>query len=401
MPSGHAPVKGLGREARTRSTAHTLDVRAGMATSLYAPKSGAEAESPAPCPHRPFPSWKTMCWASLALLLPLLVGALGYNIKGLNMKEVCGRPHVSERILEGLDTSLLRWPWQAKLVYKTSYWCGATLISPNWVLTAAHCFRNQTKNPQFWKVQLGSKRIRPHQLNANQFYHRPLSKIVLYPYYKRQPSKDIALAKMSSPIPFRKTIQPICLPTSLGEFQNVTSCWVTGWGRRLEGQVRMSKRDWLKRQRGLQEIEVPLINQKTCDIYYQERLGTSSQVGLGFDDMFCAGFSSGKRDTCQGDSGGPLSCKVNGTWRQAGIVIWELGCDSANLPGVYTNVSIYTPWILKTINSSTPGLHPSGIFCTLPLLLPWIFLGFFSSFLMDPSQSLLRLLEGLILLMSL
>lgn len=48
----------------------------------------------------------------------------------------------------------------------------------------------------------------------------------------------------------------------------------------------------------------------------------------------------------QGDSGGPLVCQISdGSWVQAGIVSFSLGCAKANRPGVYAKVSSFTDFI--------------------------------------------------------
>lgn len=87
--------------------------------------------------------------------------------------------------------------------------------------------------------------------------------------------------------------------------------------------------------------------------------------------FLCAGHETGGQDSCQGDSGGPLQvficqliilnkiCKINyiivkvkgkdGHYFLAGIISWGIGCAEANLPGVCTRISKFTPWILEIV----------------------------------------------------
>ena len=104
----------------------------------------------------------------------------------------------------------------------------------------------------------------------------------------------------------------------------------------------------------LQEVSVPIVSDQLCREAYP---GEITQ------NMFCAGFKQGGKDSCQGDSGGPLIISDgNGGWIQAGVVSWGNGCASPDFYGVYARVANYIDWLDQTTGlsfGSNPPTQPT------------------------------------------
>ena len=55
----------------------------------------------------------------------------------------CGKRAVHSRIVGGTDANPGAWPWQVTLDYSGHpgpHWCGGSIVTPDWIVTAAHCF---------------------------------------------------------------------------------------------------------------------------------------------------------------------------------------------------------------------------------------------------------------------
>ncbi|XP_058280226.1 transmembrane protease serine 7 isoform X5 [Hirundo rustica] len=248
----------------------------------------------------------------------------------------CGSSKISNlisRIVGGSNTEEGEWPWQVSLHFVGAAYCGASVISKEWLVSAAHCFQgSKLADPRAWRAHLGM------QTQGRARFVSAVRRIVVHEYYNsRNYDYDIALLQLSTPWPdtMSRLIQPICLPPSSHKARSGDKCWITGWGQKQEADDEGSA--------VLQKAEVEIIDQTLCHTTY----------GIITARMFCAGLSSGKRDGCKGDSGGPLSCQINGDgkWFLTGIVSWGYGCGRPNFPGVYTRVSNFAPWIHKYVPS--------------------------------------------------
>ncbi|XP_053475096.1 serine protease 27 [Ictalurus furcatus] len=310
----------------------------------------------------------------------------------------CGRPLVVTRIVGGSEARDGAWPWQVDIqMGKAGHVCGGSVISRDWVLSAAHCFpelsmwshpqqqvmrtptrsrasgrigqvrraegvriagisgvacvapqreRTQTISPSdvsSYRLYMGR-----YQLNgANQFEtSREVKRVVVaHGYSTPQKGRDVALVELSSPLTWTNQIQPVCLPNADFQFYAGTMCYVTGWGDTQEG-VSLSGVGTLR------EVGVPIIDQDSCNSMYQIDASNADTVSI-LSDMICAGYQEGGKDSCQGDSGGPLVCSTgNGTWIQAGIVSFGLGCAQKNRPGVYARVSSFVGLIRSTVQDA-------------------------------------------------
>nr|XP_014353762.1 PREDICTED: serine protease 33-like [Latimeria chalumnae] len=275
--------------------------------------------------------------------------------------QVCGRPKLNDRIVGGANAPEGAWPWQVSLHHNVEHVCGGSLIAPNWVLTAAHCFANG-RDPSSYNVYLG--RYQQSNFNSHEEFRKVTQIIIHENYVDEQQGNDIALLQLSSDVTYTDYILPICLPASNVHFPEGYKCWVTGWGHINSGVS-------LPSPQTLQEVQVPIIEKNRCDCLYHQGALESPSIRIILNDMTCAGYVEGKKDSCQGDSGGPLVCKVDGAWQLAGIVSWGEGCAEPNRPGVYVSVPYYQSWIQKHVpsiefsNTSPTGSNPEVGACVL------------------------------------
>ncbi|XKL66669.1 hypothetical protein PGB90_010089 [Kerria lacca] len=247
---------------------------------------------------------------------------------------VCGTIHRKMRIVGGVPAELNEFPWMVALSRKGKFYCGATLITKRHLLTAAHCVEGFSAREI--KASLGE--FNRAQKNESNKQIVRIKQIIRHPDFQISNFKnDIAILKLDTQVRFDTPhIQPACLPSS--EKRNYTGLMgtVTGWGRTGESKPPSNE---------MRKVEVPIISIEDC------RKNSGYVPTRITDDMMCAGYNSGQKDSCQGDSGGPLQIPGAraGTMEVIGIVSWGRGCARPNYPGVYTRIESYMNWVDSNI----------------------------------------------------
>lgn len=222
------------------------------------------------------------------------------------------------RIVGGFEIDITDAPHQVSLQSRGSHICGGSIISPNWVLTAAHCTDGASVSNL--RVRVGSTK------HASGGEVVSISRIVQHPQFSYSTiDYDYSLLQLAKSLSLSNSSQVIALPEQNEPVPDGTLCEVSGWGNT---QSITQSRDKLR------AAYVPSYNQAQCNKAYNMYGGVT-------DRMICAGFQQGGKDACQGDSGGPLV--ANG--KLVGVVSWGLGCAQPNYPGVYSRVAAARDWI--------------------------------------------------------
>ncbi|KAJ9597897.1 hypothetical protein L9F63_011263 [Diploptera punctata] len=214
----------------------------------------------------------------------------------------------SARIIGGEDANITNFPYMVGLEINGELHCGGSIISESWVVTAAHCIHNRTKEDILVRAGTSFRQNGGTLHNVTDWIDHPD-----YDYLSK--SSDIAVLKINPAFTYGAETQAITLietEPSVGE-----SCIITGYGMT---NVTLPLQ--------LQFVAIPIVDHKKCEESYSTLLEVQ-------DNMICAGEEAGGKDSCTFDSGGPLACEG----KLAGIISWGYGCGTPGYPGVYASVA--------------------------------------------------------------
>ncbi|XP_014191014.1 ovochymase-2 isoform X3 [Haplochromis burtoni] len=272
-------------------------------------------------------------------------------------------PTVSSlRVVGGTEAMYGSHPWLVSLQNRGSHFCGGSILSDCWIMTAAHCFTSLSK--EFLsgvRVLVGEFDQRVHDEEEQVFLVKSVS--VHEKYNPALPMNyDIALIELNQRIQMGARVQPICLPLPYDNILPQTACMTAGWGRIKErGRLPMV----------LREVHLDLVDRAKCKYVLQTLKGSMMNQRLVRPQpsmtVLCAGPETGGSDACQGDSGGPLVCPAGSEghrWVALGVTSWGKGCGRSwgnnssrppskrGSPGIFTDVRLLLPWIKRKLREA-------------------------------------------------
>lgn len=228
------------------------------------------------------------------------------------------------------------WGWIASLRRDGMHSCGASLLTPWFAITAAHCL-DDIESLSRITLNFG---ITNYSTIGEL---RSITKMIIHPLYNQTfKTNDLAILRLHKSIDLiNSNISCICLPERsefnlrVAEYPPIgVNLVAIGWGLTAFSML----------------LPPTILRQVTLQSMDPTEVSCTNEIN---DDVlqFCAGYPEGGRDTCRGDSGGPLMLFTNGRWQLTGITSYGGICGSPETAGVYTRVAYYDSFIQEIINS--------------------------------------------------
>ncbi|CAK9297819.1 unnamed protein product [Gordionus sp. m RMFG-2023] len=224
----------------------------------------------------------------------------------------------SQSDMGGSEDSILIWPWQVRIT-TARHTCGGTVISPKYILTAAHCFEKNIK------VSIGEDKCN----DKNERMILQAARVYVHPKYVTK-ENDIALLELKNDEIDLNQISNnlVCLPDKYENVPLEKICYISGWSSIYD----------FNGTYGLQ-----CVLQKMC---LKDNDGRACDYQLHDDDLVWV--HTYGSSPCHEDPRSPMSCKINGIWKIIGITIMGDECgekDTYNMAGIYVDVRNYIEWI--------------------------------------------------------
>uniref|UniRef100_A0AAG5DST8 Peptidase S1 domain-containing protein n=1 Tax=Anopheles atroparvus TaxID=41427 RepID=A0AAG5DST8_ANOAO len=240
----------------------------------------------------------------------------------------CGR-RKTPTIVGGFPTKANEYPMMSALVDSSTkkVFCGSTIVTDRYVLTAAHCLLQR---------QVSNTGVLVGDQNLSTGSDTPFALVLLVSTFIPNPGynatsreNDIALVRTTNQIVFNAGVGRVCLPFRF------SSSLFTG--------IRLSALGWGTIDFGaptspeLLQTTLSVIPQSDC----ATRLSRTVQAS-----QICT-FTAGN-DTCQNDSGGPLyyTDPNSQVVYEVGVVGFGVAC-ATNFPAVNARVTSYLDWIVS------------------------------------------------------
>ncbi|XP_060533414.1 brachyurin-like [Cylas formicarius] len=242
------------------------------------------------------------------------------NLKPLNIYRVPDGPAPQgnapgSRIINGQIATPNSIPYIVALIINGGSFCGGSLISNTWVLSAAHC----TVSANRIQVILGA-----HNVNSNEATQvvRNANAVRNHASYNQfNLHNDISLIQIPS-VSTSSVVQIVPLAASNAPAYSGSTAVLAGWGRTSDSSNAISP--------VLRRINLNVISNTLCSSTWSNILA----------HHICTS-GVGNVGACNGDSGGPLT--VNGV--QVGVVSFGNNVCSAGFPTAYARVSAFRSWI--------------------------------------------------------